>query len=143
MMNRQNEHSVRYIEHQSFRLWQYLMANKHHLQVTEASLCLWLADPEWQQQPGYFQAAGSNEPVCLLRFELFDEANSVHDRIQRFVVADDAGNTQARLLARIPASVKALPDFSATLVQGHAIIQQPRANLTTLGQALSAETSLH
>jgi hypothetical protein len=142
MRNRSGAISVRYVEHQNFRLWQYLMANKHHLQVDRASLCLWLATPEWNQQPGYFKAAGNNEAVTLLRFELFDSANAIHDRIQRFAPSAVAQQLQTRLLQRVPQDVQNLPDFGATLVPGWAIVQEPGADLTTLGQALSADELL-
>lgn len=142
MRNRQEESSVRYVEHQNFRLWQYLMANKHHLQVDRASLCLWLAESEWNQQPGYFKAAGNNEAVSLLRFELFDAANAINDRIQRFAAKTVAQQLQARLLQRVPKDVQGLPDFSATITDGWAIVQQPEADLTTLGQALSVDELL-
>lgn len=142
MRNRSGAISVRYVEHQNFRLWQYLMANKHHLQVDRASLCLWLATAEWNQQPGYFKAAGNNEAVTLLRFELFDSANAIHDRIQRFAPSAVAQQLQTRLIQRVPQDVRDLPDFGATLVPGWAIVQQPAADLTTLGQALSADELL-
>lgn len=142
MLNRDGARSVRYVEHQNFRLWQYLMANKHHLQVDRASLCLWLAEAEWQQQPGYFKAAGNNEAVALLRFELFDEANAIHDRIQRFAASAVAQQLQTRLLQRVPQQTQDLPDFAATITTGWAIVQQPEADLTTLGQALSVDELL-
>ena len=142
MRNRNGDSSVRYVEHQNFRLWQYLMANKHHLQVNRASLCLWLTEDEWNQQPGYFKAAGNNEAVTLLRFELFDAANAIHDRIQRFAASAVAQQLQTRLLQRVPEQTQALPDFAATQFPGWAIVQQPEADLTTLGQALSVDELL-
>ena len=43
--NRDSEISVRFVEHSLFRLWQYMMANKHDIRVLDATACLWLPGP--------------------------------------------------------------------------------------------------
>ena len=48
--NRDGDPGVRYVEHSLFRLWQYMMANKHGLVVHGLAVCLWLPEQEWQAQ---------------------------------------------------------------------------------------------
>ena len=52
--NQQNELSTRYIERSHFRMWQFLMANRHRLTVEQAAVCLWLPEIRIHKTKGRF-----------------------------------------------------------------------------------------
>ena len=51
------------MEHSLFRLWQYMMANKHDIRVFDATVCLWLPEDEMQAQSQLFGQSGRVDEV--------------------------------------------------------------------------------
>ncbi len=140
--NREGQPSVRFVEHNLFRLWQYAMANKHGLMVSNAKICLWLPEQQWQSQQGYFEALGSHYAVALLRFDLFDSQHQLWERVQRFVPGEDSTAVAQRLERRIPANLAESGDVRSRIFSGYAVAQGDYANLATLGQALDGRGDL-
>lgn len=52
--NRDGISSIRFVEQAHYRLWQYMMANKHELMVRDAALCLWLTAREFTDHENLF-----------------------------------------------------------------------------------------
>ena len=134
--NRQQQPSIRFVEHNVFRLWQYTMANKHGLEVRHAKVCLWLPEQQWQHQRSYFEALGANYQVALLRFDLFDSQHQLWERVQRFVPSDESAQVAQRLTRRIPEGLVQAKDMRSQILNGYAVAQGDYANLNTLGRAL-------
>lgn len=142
--NRAGEVSVRFVEHHLFRLWQYMMANKHGLRVEDVDLALWVPEQEWRAQQTLFQQAGSTDEVQRVSLVIYDPASGVCDTLQRFVPARDAEQVKALLLGRLSADRSDVaPDLSAAdyaieVENGFAVIRADAADLATLGQPLWA-----
>lgn len=135
--NRDGELGVRYVEHNVFRLWQYMMANKHGLVVHGLAVCLWLPEQEWQAQGEIFQRAGTMEAVHRLSFAVYDRTTGLCNTMQRYVPANDADKVRELLLSRISPEARAEGDFAMELEAGRAVIRDDLVDPASLGHALS------
>jgi hypothetical protein len=143
--NRDGETSVRFIEQNLFRLWQYMMANKHGLQVERVEVSLWLPEHEWQAQHELFQQAGPVEEVKRISFAIYDAGAKLCNTLQRFVLAAEVDKVKGLLLERLPANVKeqgASGDYAMEVEGGYAIIREDIADLASLGQPLAQARSV-
>lgn len=138
IQNRKHEASVRFVEHAHFRLWQYLMANKHDLIVKEGWLCLWLPEKEYEKQGIAFAHAGDVEAVVRLSFAHYDSMTGLCQTTQRFVPAADSDHVRALLIGRISQEVRSAPDFVTRADPGLAVIRSRDLDLATLGNAFEA-----
>lgn len=137
--NRRKETSVRFVEHSLYRLWQYMMANKHQLRVQQASLCLWLPEPEWEAQAKLFEHAGQVEPVHRLGIALYDGDHGFCNTMQRFVPEPDSERVRSLLLGRLPAQARESGDFAMELEVGYAVARGA-ADLAELGHPLTTDS---
>jgi hypothetical protein len=135
--NRDGDPSVRFVEHGVFRLWQYMMANKHGLVVHGLAVCLWMPEQEWQAQGDLFQRAGTVEEVQRLSFAIYDRSTGLCNTMQRYVPAADADKVQGLLLQRISPEVRADGDFAMEREAGRAIVRDDVVDPASLGHALS------
>lgn len=135
--NRDGDPGVRFVEHNVFRLWQYMMANKHGLVVHGLAVCLWLPEHEWQSQSEIFQRAGEVEEVNRLSFAIYDRATGLCNTMQRFVPAGETERVKELLLARISPEARLEGDFAMELEAGRAVIRDDVVDPATLGHALS------
>jgi hypothetical protein len=138
VQNRNRETSTRFVEHAHYRLWQYLMANKHDLIVKEGALCLWLPEEEYGKQARAFSHAGEMEPVVRLSFAHYDAMTGLCQTTQRFVPAADSDHVRALLISRLAQEVKSAPDFVTRADAGCAVIRARDLDLTTLGTPFEA-----
>lgn len=136
--NSSGEASIRYVEHSLYRLWQYMMANKHHIAVRDAAVCLWLPKDELDSHDQLFRHAGRVEEVHRVSFASYDQDSGICNTTQRFVAAADSDRVQALLLGRISRESKRNGDFAMELEVGHAVVNSESADLGTLGQPLDA-----
>ena len=135
--NRSGDPGVRFVEHSLFRLWQYMMANKHDIVVRDAELCLWLPQTEWRTQSELFHRAGAVHTVHRISFAIYDTDIGMCDTLQRFTSAADSAQLQELLLERIPAVRRATGDFTMQVEEGHAIVREGLADLISLGYTLT------
>ena len=135
--NRNNDASVRFVEHSVYRLWQYMMANKHDIVVNKAAICLWLPDAEWATQSDLFRHAGDTHQVHRISFALYDKDSGLCNTLQRFVPSADSQRVKQLLLRRVPEEVRESGDFAMELDSGHAIVREGLVDLVNLGYALT------
>jgi hypothetical protein len=135
--NRDGDPSVRFVEHNVFRLWQYMMANKHGLVVHGLSVSLWLPEQEWQSQGEIFQRSGAVESVHRISFAIYERATGLCNTMQRYVPAADADKVKDLLLQRIPHEIRVEGDFAMEMEAGRAVIRDDVVDPATLGHALS------
>lgn len=123
VINRESAISVRFIEQDHFRLWQYMMANKHGLIVQDVAPCLWLPDSEYAANAAVFGRAGTNEPVTRLTFAVYDAATGLCNTMQRFVPSGETDQLREQLLQRIPLDLRVSDDFVMEQQRGYAVIK--------------------
>ena len=123
VINRDSAISVRFIEQDHFRLWQYMMANKHGLIVQDVAPCLWLPDWEYATNAAVFGRAGANEAVTRLTFAVYDSAIGICNTMQRFVPTHETDQLREQLLQRVPVDLRASDDFVMEQQRGYAVIK--------------------
>lgn len=135
--NRDGDPSVRFVEHNLFRLWQYMMGNKHGLVVHGLSVSLWFPDSEWHAQDELVKTSGPVEPVHRIGLAIYDRATGMINTMQRYVPAADVDLVKDLLLQRIPQEVRADGDYVMEVETGRAVIREDVVDPATLGHALS------
>ena len=123
VINRDSAISVRFIEQDHFRLWQYVMANKHGLIVQDVAPCLWIPDSEYAANATVFNRAGDNEPVTRLTFAIYDSANGLCNTMQRFVPTLETDQLREQLLQRVPVDIRDSDEFVMEQQRGCAVIK--------------------
>ena len=123
VINRDTVCSVRFVEHEHFRLWQYMMANKHDLIVQDTAVSLWLPESEYASNASVFDRAGACEGVTRLTFGVYDRATGLCNTLQRFVPVHETEQVRDLLLRRIPPDLRDSDDFLMEQQRGYAIIK--------------------
>jgi hypothetical protein len=134
--NREDEVSLRFVEHSLFRLWQYMMANKHDIRVFDATVCLWLPEDEMQAQSQLFGQSGRVDEVRRISFAIYDKDSGLCNTMQRFVAAVDSEWVQELLLRRIPNEVRRTGDFAMEMENGFSVLGEGSDDLASLGYTL-------
>ena len=119
--NRDGVASTRFVERDHFRLWQYMMTNKHGLIVADPTPCLWMPETEFTPKAGVFELAGPCDAVTRLNFAVFDQATGLCNTTQRFVPTDETDVVVEVLMQRIPLDVRASDDFMMEQQRGFAV----------------------
>jgi hypothetical protein len=136
VLNRHAVTSIRFVEQNHYRLWQYMMANKHDLIVQKASPCLWLPEAEYAANSRLFDQSGPREDVTRLNFAIYDQDTGLCNTVQRFVPTADADQLRDLLLQRIPDALRASDDFVMEQQCGCAVIRNA-GDPTRLGAPLA------
>jgi hypothetical protein len=135
--NSAEEHSVRFVEHSVYRLWQYMMANRHGITVQETALCLWLPEAEWNHQSDLFHHAGTTELVNRINIAVYDPISRFCNTVQRFVSSQDSFRVEELLMGRISTETRNSDDVVMEVDTGMAIVREGLADLVNLGYALT------
>ena len=135
--NRYGDPSVRFVEYGMFRLWQYMMTNKHGLVVHGLALSLWLLEDEWRTQSPVLQSAAPVEPVTRLSIAVYEAETGMCNTMQRFVPDDQVDLVRRLLLQRISPETRVAGDFAMEIEGGYAILRDGAVDPTTLGHGLS------
>lgn len=130
--NRTNDVSVRFVEKSHFRLWQYMMANKHHILVDTAAICLWLPNTEFNEHATLFNHAGPVEPVNRISLAMFDKEVGLVNVTQRFVPDNDTELVSRLLLSRVPGDLQNTEDVVHEVQPGYAIVRTTHTDLAEI-----------
>lgn len=123
VINRDKVTSVRFVEQDHFRLWQYMMANKHDLIVQGAAPCLWLPEDEYAANSTMFESAGACEAVTRLTFAIYDQESGLCNTLQRFVPLAETERLSELLLRRLSPDIGGSDDFVMEQRRGYAVIK--------------------
>lgn len=122
-VNRYRETSVRFVELDAFRLWEYLMTHKHGLRIGAPRLCLWIDGREYEDNSNVFDRAGEAEPVDRVVVDLFDREYRFSQSIVRYARHAEAGRLVDILRSHIPPGQYAEEDCRIETVPGRAVQQ--------------------
>lgn len=100
--NRYRETSIRFIEIDAFKLWEYLMTSKHGLRVGEPTLCLWVDDAEYKRNANVFDRAGDVEAVNRIVVDLFDREYGFSQTVTRYARTAESDRVVEILRSHIP-----------------------------------------
>ena len=123
--NRYQEASVRYIELDAFKLWEYLMTHKHGLKVGEPTLCLWVDDNEYRRNANVFDRAGEVEAVNRIVVDLFDDEYGFSQTVTRYARAGESAQVVAILRSHIPEQLRDSDACQISVIEGRVVRHVP------------------
>ena len=137
VVNRYREASVRLVEIDQFKMWEYLMTHKHGLQVTNPTLCLWVGQRTFDQNRTIFERSGETEEVDKILLELFDEEYGFSQTSVRYVRRAETDQIKRILLSHVPQHLRDSDACSIQVIHGttvqHHNARSDRPMLTGLG----------
>ncbi|MGB0466047.1 MAG: hypothetical protein ACPGF7_00780 [Pontibacterium sp.] len=87
--NERGERRLRLVEMENFRLWEYMMTNKHGLKILEPEPCLWIHQGDFDHKQHLYSHAPSVEAVNRVVLSIYDEVYGFSHFVNRFVSAAD------------------------------------------------------
>lgn len=102
VLNAFNAASVRFVELESFKLWEYLMQHKHGMKVTSAALCLWIDEQDFARNESLYARAGDIEEVDQVSIRIFDPRYHYAFNINRYALRPDTEQVREILLSHVP-----------------------------------------
>lgn len=91
------QESTRFVPVGEFGLWQYVMANRHGLEVSAASIGVWVPDAEYTRHAALFRQGDATEAVDRVDVSLFDERLGICHLVRRFALRADLPALNHRL----------------------------------------------
>lgn len=125
VVNRYHESSVRFVELDAFKLWQYLISNKHGMKVGEPTLCLWVDGDEYARNANVFDRAGGVEAVNRIVVDLFDVEYGFSQTITRYARAGETDQVVSILRSHIPAGLCDTDACQITIIEGRVVAHLP------------------
>ena len=132
VVNRYNEESIRFIEFNNFKLWDYLMTNKHGIKIGNMSWCLWISNEEFQENESLYLRSGEVEPVTRVVVDLFNEEYGFSNAITRFVRDTETEQVIKILTSHIPEDYVNTDICQVDTYAGYSIIQKANAERAAL-----------
>lgn len=134
--NRYQETSVRFVELDAYKLWEYLMTHKHGLRIDEPTLCLWVDAADYAYNANVFDRAGEVESVNRIVVDLFDAEYRFSQTITRYARSSESDRVVEILRSHIPDELCESDACQIAVVEGcvvqHLPAQASRAVLTGL-----------
>lgn len=115
----------RYVDFQSFRLWEYLVTHKHGLQVGDEIHCLWLSEEEFSKNENVHRHSGEVEPVDRIVFSVYDESLGFNTIIDRFTHDSDSSNQLDMLNSHLAEQNIKEDVIESTIIPGYAVERHP------------------
>ncbi len=131
--------TVRFIEFEVFKLWQYMMLNKHKLTISDISLCLWVNEIEFKQKEELYTRSGEIESVHRIAVSIFDSKNGFSHVSSRYALDQDVNKVRGLLLSHIPDSFTVKKSFEVEIYPGKVIEKGKISGLNEIVLGLSNE----
>lgn len=125
VVNRYHEASVRFIELNAFKLWEYLMTHKHGLKVGEPTLCLWVDNGDYEHNANVFDRAGEVEPVNRIVVDLFDAEYGFSQTVTRYARASESDRVVEILSSHIPGDLCDSEACQIAVIEGKVVQHVP------------------
>lgn len=130
--------TVRFIEFEVFKLWYYMMTNKHGLSVSELSLCLWVNEDEFKQKEKLYARSGEVETVHRIVVSIFDRKNGFSHMTCRYVLDYDVNKVRSILLSHMPKNFVNKDSFEVETFPGKVIDKGKITNMNEIILGLSS-----
>lgn len=137
VVNRDGVASVRFVELEYFRLWEYMMSHKHGLKVRDISLSLWVTAEDFTRRNGIYLSAGEVENVNRFVVSVFDEANGYSHTVSRYAVARETEAMRSALLSHVPNDLQNSDRFELSVHPGFCIEREKTPDLNRFVLGLS------
>lgn len=119
MVNANGEGRHRFVELENFRLWEYLVTNKHNMTISDITVCLWVSDNNFQSNRAMFEhAAGVIFRVDQVTIERYDPNYKFFNLIHRYCLSEETTDLQARLKSLIVDQGAKAGDWKMLVTEG-------------------------
>lgn len=132
VVNKTNDTSLRYVELEQFRLWQYMMSNRHGISVQQVHLGLWMPESEFETNPELFLHGGQVEEVSRITISWFNPSHNYTLHIMRYVPVEQCKTVKEILLSHITTSKQEKRAIELSEHQGVCVnrsIEEPEVEL--------------
>jgi len=132
-----DEPGVRFVELELFKLWKYMMQNRHGFEVEDLSLCLWIAEDRFERNRKLYEASGRIEEVDRVQVLIFDQNHGFCHTTSRYVPTADTSKFQEILLSHVAEDVRSSDGFEMNLDRGVCIEKETAQELRNIVMGLS------
>jgi len=139
--NRYNEQSSRFVELNNFRLWEFLMTNKHQTRITDLHLCLWLSQEEYATHESVYSRSGETEQVNRVIVDLFDEEYGFSNPVVPYVRSSETDKVIQILTSHIPQQIIDSDNCTIIVHEGYSITQRQHVDKGDFMKGLEKEAS--
>lgn len=113
--------STRYVELEYFRLWEYMMSQRHGFEIRDLGLCMWLDVRDFQRHAAVFEHAGEVRPVTRLEAIIYDARHGYDIILNRYAPADETERMSEVLRSHVPEDVLEAGRFELRTRPGYAV----------------------
>lgn len=124
VLNPFNVPSVRFVDLESFKLWEYMMQHKHGIKVVSASLCLWVNESTYFANEALYSRAGDVEQVNQIVVTIFDDVHHYMYRVYRYALAVDSERVKDIILSHTARELTDSDRLEVTVDPGYCIEKQ-------------------
>ncbi len=121
VINTDHQESLRFVEFEQYRLWEYLMTHKHQMSVSDPVLCLWLSEEDFQEQHALYEHSGTSAAVNRIVIDLFDRQFRFTNTVTRYVVDEDTDKVLSILREHVPTDLADSEDCNFVVVPGRIV----------------------
>lgn len=100
--NSLGETSIRFVELDHYKLWEYLIQHRHQLSVRQAWLVVWCTESEFARHAAAFERGGDVEEVDRIHIEIFDARHHYTLGVDRYVRRSEVDLVRNVLLKHVP-----------------------------------------
>lgn len=123
--NPNGETTVRLIEIEMFKMWEFLLRTRHGLLVEEPTLCLWVSESAYEENSGIFEHAGEVKEVDLIAIHIFDVEYGFTHTIERYSLVDETDQVVKVLTSHIPDDLQNNDVYQVEVIPGLVVMQKP------------------
>lgn len=119
--NAAGERRERLVEFEKFRLWEYMMTHKHRLTVSDAKVCMWIDDTQFEARQALYIHESRVVEVNRVVLSFYDEAYGFSLVVSRFALRADTEALIQVLKQHLLWRSEPMPECDVVVVEGYCI----------------------
>ena len=133
LVSRDNRESVRFIELENYKLWSYMITQKHGFILKDTYLCLWVNKEEFSHKQDIYSRYGRVEEMNHLILMLYDDVNGFSFTISRFILERETKIMKKILTSHVREELVIKNSFDLKIYPGYCITNQKKLDTMVLG----------
>jgi hypothetical protein len=129
--------TVRFVEFELFKLWQYMMTTKHGFQISDMTLCLWVNEQQFQEKESLYSRSGEIQDVSRIVVSIYDKENGFTHVTNRYVPVEETDRMRGVLLTHAPTDLVNSNQFEIETFSGKIIEKNKVSGLSEISLGLS------
>lgn len=132
VLNPAGESSVRYVDLEQYRLWEYMMRTRHGIEVRVAQLGLWVGPSEYHANPDRFMHMDAADEVTRITIGRFNPRHNYTFETVRYVPTAEFESVKQIFLSHLSRAEEQSEHFELTEWHGIYVsrtVEQPEMEL--------------